>query len=355
MPSTRRPILADVAQRAGLSITATSMILNERPGTRLSADAAARVRKAAAELGYRPNVNARGLRTAKTNTIGFISDNVASTGPASGLIRGALEAAETMGHALLVLETGGDIRRERRALGAVLDRQVDGVIFATVRARELEVPALPAGVRAVMLNATNQGIPLSVRPDELQGGTTAAAVVANAGHTEGIVLVGISLAALSEGGPLFSANVVSRLAGLRNGLAAAGLQFDAELVVDDWTPKEGHSALEQYLRTGRRPRCIVTMNDPLAFGVYQALSEAGLCVPADVSVVSFDNDDMADYLRPGLTTVALPYEEMGAAAVRLMLSGDATGEQLVPMPLVSRGSVAHFLNRPGATEMALRY
>ncbi|MGW6513740.1 LacI family DNA-binding transcriptional regulator, partial [Streptomyces niveus] len=103
----KRVTLADVARRAGLSTSAASMILNGRPDTRLSADAHARVNKAAAELGYRPNVAARGLRTDKTLTVGFISDVVATTRFASGLIRGALDAAQRAGHVVLVLETGG--------------------------------------------------------------------------------------------------------------------------------------------------------------------------------------------------------------------------------------------------------
>src|SRR6185312_11783042 len=136
----KRVTLADVARKAGLSQTAASMILNGRPDTRLSQDAHDRVNAAAQQLGYRPNVAARGLRTDRSLTIGFISDVVATTRFASGLIRGALEEAENAGHVVLVLETGGDPAREVEAVGAVLDRQVDGIVFATMRARELFVP-----------------------------------------------------------------------------------------------------------------------------------------------------------------------------------------------------------------------
>lgn len=113
MPS-KRVTLADVAQLAGLSATAASMILNGRPDTRLSRAAHDRVNAAAQALGYRPNVAARGLRTAKTLTIGFISDLVATTRFASGLIKGALEAAESAGHVVLVLETGATPSARRR-------------------------------------------------------------------------------------------------------------------------------------------------------------------------------------------------------------------------------------------------
>lgn len=165
----KRVTLVDVARRAGLSTTAASMILNGRPDTRLSKDAHERVHAAAAELGYRPNVAARGLRTDKTLTIGFVSDVVATTRFAGGLIQGALDAAQQAGHVVLVTETGGDTRRETEAIAALLDRQVDGIIFATVRARELFVPELPEGTDAVMLNATNARHPTAVLPDETAG------------------------------------------------------------------------------------------------------------------------------------------------------------------------------------------
>jgi LacI family transcriptional regulator len=82
------------------------------------------------------------------------------------------------------------------------------------------------------------------------------------------------------------------------------------------------------------------MNDRLAFGAYQALGEAGLRVPADVSVVSFDDDPLAQWLRPGLTTAALPHEQMGRRAVELLLDGQPRGRTMVPMPLRRRRSIA---------------
>jgi LacI family transcriptional regulator len=81
------------------------------------------------------------------------------------------------------------------------------------------------------------------------------------------------------------------------------------------------------------------MNDRLAFGAYQALSDLGLHVPDDVSIVSFDDDEIAAYLRPGLTTIALPHEAMGRLAVELLLDGRKGKEHLVPMPVVNRGSL----------------
>lgn len=336
----KRVTLADVARRAGLSSTAASMILNGRPDTRLSQDAHDRVIHAAAELGYRPNLTARGLRTERTDTIGFISDVVATTRFASGLIKGALDNAHAAGHVLLVLETAGEPQREAEAVEAVLDRQVDGVIFATMRSRELYVPPVPDGTRVVLLNATNEQHPVSVLPDEYAGGRAAIELLAEAGHREGILLLGHD--AEKERGLFRSMTVARRIAGIRDAMAERSLAFLAEESIWLWEPQNGYAAMTKLIkRHGRALRAIVALNDRLAFGAYQALAEAGLSVPGDVSIVSFDNDELAAYMRPGLTTIALPHEAMGRAAVDAVLDPDRTGEILIPMPVVERDSVAH--------------
>lgn len=335
--SSKRATLADVARLAGLSPTAASMILNGRPDTRLSQDAHDRVNAAAQALGYRPNVAARGLRTDKTLTIGFVSDVVATTRFASGLIKGALEAAEAAGHVVLVLETGGDPARETEAIAAVLDRQVDGIIFATMRARELFLPEIPAATSVVMLNATNPKYSTSVLPDERAGGEQAVRLLVENGHRDGIVLLGQNDEV--ERDVFRSATVSRRVAGIRQGMADAGLEFVVEESIWLWEPDEGYHATRSLLQRRSDVKALLCMNDRLAFGAYQALTEAGLSVPRDVSVVSFDNDELAAYLRPGLTTVGLPHEAMGRRAVELLLAGDDHGEVLVPMPLVTRASV----------------
>jgi LacI family transcriptional regulator len=319
------------------------MILNGRPDTRLSQDAHERVIRAAEELGYRPNIAARGLRTSTTATIGFISDVVATTRFASGLIKGALEAAHDAGHVLLVLETAGDPRREEEAIEAALDRQVDGIIFATMRSRELYIPKLPERTRVVLLNATNESYPDSILPDEHAGGRAAVDLLARAGHRDGIVLLGFDEE--KEQGLFRSMTVARRLAGIEEGMRDHGLSFAITESIWLWEPEHGYSAMKKILKT--RPsavKSILALNDRLAFGAHQALSEAGLSVPDDVSIVSFDNDEIATYMRPGLTTIALPHEEMGRAAVNVLLDHERSGEILIPMPVIERGSLGRSLS-----------
>jgi LacI family transcriptional regulator len=338
MVRAKRVTLADVARLAGVSPTAASMILNGKPDTRLSADAHSRVNAAAIELGYRPNVGARALRTDKSFTIGFISDVVATTRFASGLIRGAIDEAEKAGHVVLVLETGGEPARETEAIEAVLDRQVDGVILATMRARELFVPDLPRSTSVVMLNATNEHYPIAVLPDEESGGRAAVDQLAMAGHTEGIALIGQNDEVERD---LFrSETVARRVRGIRARMRELGLAFVAEESTWEWEPDNGYEVTSRLLDQHNDITALLCMNDRLAFGAYQALAEHGLRAGTDVSVVSFDNDELAAYLRPGLTTIALPHEEMGREAVRLLLAQDPEPrEHLIAMPVIPRQSL----------------
>ncbi len=205
---------------------------------------------------------------------------------------------------VLVLETGGDPAREVEAVGAVLDRQVDGIVFATMRARELFVPSLPDSTRAVMLNATNSQFGASVLPDEESGGRSAVDLLAAAGHRDGIVLIGQNDEVEQD---LFrSATVARRVHGVRSEMAEFGLRFAAEESCWEWEPENGYALTSRVMDRGDEVRALLCMNDRLAFGAYQACQERGLVVGRDVSIVSFDNDEIAAYLRPGLTTIQLP-------------------------------------------------
>ncbi|AEB44986.1 MULTISPECIES: LacI family DNA-binding transcriptional regulator [Micromonospora] len=333
-----RATLADVAKRAGLSKTAASMVLNGREGTRLSAEAHQRVFAAAEELGYRPNVAARSLRTRKTATIAFVSDIVATTRFAGGLIRGALDAARERDHVLLITETQGDATFERYAIEAILDRQVDGVIYAAMATRRLSVPPAILSGPVVLLNATSAEELPCVLPDDEGAGVAIAETLLGYGHRDRIALIGRNRQ--KERDPEISLAAEARLRGIRATLAAAGVSLLVESFCPEWLPEHGYTATRALLARPDRPTAIICMNDRLAFGAYQALGEAGLTIPDDISVISFDDDPTASWLRPRLSTAALPHEQMGRRAVELLLDGEAPAQSLVPMPLRRRRSVA---------------
>src|SRR5579884_1458681 len=129
----KRVTLADVARHAGVSPTAASFVLSgRREDMRISAEVEARVLEAVRETGYRPNIVSRSLRTGTTHTIGFVSDTVSTTPFAGNFIKGALEAARDRGYLLLIAETEGDTTLEQQLLEAMIDRQVDGIVFAAM-------------------------------------------------------------------------------------------------------------------------------------------------------------------------------------------------------------------------------
>lgn len=334
----KRITLADVAERAGLSVSAASLVLNDRPGTRISPAASERIRAAARELGYRPNLAARTLLTSRSATIGVISDSVTTRPWASDMILGALREAHSRGHILHIAETGTDIATATEALDSLLDRSVDGIIFAASRARELELPDRVIPVPFAMLNATSAAGDASVLPDEFEAGRAIAAALANAGLRERIVVLGRDIGAAYDW--VDTLTVRRRTAGIAQTVKEFDMKLSAQLPLSVWEPEPGYEAIADLIDSGETFNAIIAMNDRLAFGAYQAMLERGLRVGKDVSVVSFDDDEFARFVRPGLTTAALPYEAMGRLAAELILTGATEPrEHLIPMPIMYRGSV----------------
>lgn len=347
--SRRRVTLADVARHAGVSRTAASLVLSGRGRElRLSHSVEKRVLRAADELQYRPNIVSVGLRTGTTRTIGFVSDTVATSRLAGDMIKGALEAARERGVMLFIGETEGDPDLESGLLQAMHDRRVDGVILASMFTRTITVPKGLTTGPAVLLNAVpKRPSPLpAVVPDEVEAGRAAARILLDAGHRVGIHTIGAGPRVRDV--PRDALAGVERLTGIREVLARAKVRLAGGHVTPDWLPEHGYEATRQLLEH-QRPRALICLNDRLAFGAYQALDDFGLIVPGDVSVVSFDDHPLATWIRPKLTTVALPHYELGRKAVDVLFAQidprpDRTEPEAtvhrVAMPVRSRDSVA---------------
>ncbi len=354
-----RATLADVAARSGVSKTTAHYVLTgQDQAMRISEDARHRVLRAAGELHYRPNLMARGLRTSITRTIALITDSVATDPYAGQLVYGSLAAASRHGYLLFVCETGAEPELEAKVVEDLLARQVDGFVYATQFSREVEIPDALRTQRAVLLNchAPGTGLP-AVLPDEVRAGADAAQVLLAAGHRSGVWLVG------EPAEHVLAAR--ERLIGARGTLARAGVQLDGQ-VSCPWWPEPSFEAMHALLAGGTRPRALICLNDRVALGAYQALAQHGLRVPEDVSVVSFDDSDLASWLRPALTSVGLPHVALAELAMDLLLapqpesspgsppgSGPGSGPEFrpapardrpvahrVPMPVRVRGSVA---------------
>ena len=234
----------------------------------------------------------------------------------------------------MIGETEGDPEVEIRLIGELLDREVDGILYATLATSVVQVPRLLRDQHVVLLNCMDPGgqVP-AVVPDELEGGRTAAQVLIDAGVdgvTNGAIrVVGFDSDLRAVAGPL-------RLRGVRERLAEAGIPL-GEVVACAWDVVPAFEAVRELFRSDEPVRALVCLNDRIAMGAYQAIAEHGLRVPDDVAVVSFDGSDLAGWLRPTVTSVSIPFTDLGAVAVAALM--DRTqGVQRLPMPLVAGGS-----------------
>ncbi len=328
-----RITLAQVAERAGVSRTTASFVLSGRRDMRIGNETAQRVLQAARELSYRPNLLARSLRTNLTQTIGFISDVIATEIFAHDAIRGALATALLRQHLLFVGETEGDAEVERNVVQAMLDRGVSGFVFGAMYTKLVTPTPVLRAQPLVLMNCLlrTDNVLTAVIPDERQAGRDAVTALLDAGHRQGIVVLGET--------PDHVIAARERRRGINEALAGVGL---GEPVAIDclWWPTPARVALSAALADGLRPSALLCMNDRVAMGAYQAVNRAGLQVGQDVSVVSFDDSEIAGWLDPGLSSVAIPHLEMGSRAVELLIEPESSPRtHVVPMPITVRGSI----------------
>ncbi len=338
MSTVQTPTLRDVAEAAGVHAATASRALN--PGTRglVNAETAKRVIKVAESLGYRPNPIARGLKTAKSGTIGLVIPDL--TNPLfPPIVRGIEEVLEPAGYGGLIVNTDNDPGRERTLIESLRSRQVEGLIVATALVEHPLLEQLARErVQMVMVNRRPGGIDVpSITPDDAAGIALAVEHLASLGHRR--------IAHLA--GPTSTSTGVTRARAFRSAVHDLSLDVDPALVVEcsQWTEDAGAEALRGLLDAGQRPTAVVAGNDLIALGCYDVFAERGISCPDDVSVVGFNDMPFLDKLRPPLTTVAIPHQQIGAEAARLLLDAIAEPDRparsvLLPLSLVVRGSTA---------------
>lgn len=333
---TRAVTMKDVADHAGVSRTAVSLVLNDRHEITLAQETRLRVLAAAAELGYRPNAGARALAQQRSDWFGLVTEIV--TAPfAVDVIKGAQDRAMADGKYLLIASTEADRAAETAVIERLLEQRVEGLIYAATWHRGVVVPEIAREVPTVLVNCFDvDGRFPAVVPDERTGGYRATERLLNAGHER------IGLVNLDPGIPA----AVGRREGYLSALHEAGIVPNEALeVTGNATADGGFAATELLLNLPEPPTAIFCANDRMAMGAYDAIKERGLRIPHDVAVIGFDNQELiAAYLRPGLTTVALPFERMGAIGVDLLaaiIAGESTDTKIVTVdcPLLERSSV----------------
>jgi LacI family transcriptional regulator len=334
---THSTTIHDVARRAGVGVGTVSRVLNDSP--QVNPETRERVLQAIKELDYSPHFAARHMRTSNSRMIGLISDEIASTPFAVDIISGVQDYAWTQGRLLFIANTNGNLEIEKAVIRDMLRRRVEGVIYATMRHQEITLSDKLHKVPTVLLNcfAADYSLP-SVVPNEVFGAWSAITTLIQHGHRRiGFINLSCNLPA------------VKRLEGYKQAMVENGLPYSSELVLEgEGNALSGYEHALTLMRLPESPTAIFCGNDRTAMGAYDALKEQGLRIPDDVSIIGFDNQEViAAYLRPALTTIALPFYEMGQWAAEYLLShasdADASPENPVQekllCPYIERQSV----------------
>jgi LacI family transcriptional regulator len=327
--------MSDVAAACGVSQATVSLVLNNAPGTRISAATREAVNAKASELGYR-----RGGRAVERRPlVAMLINDVTCSPHVAGLIDGVSEAANELGLLVSVVPTAGDEAVEAAAFGHLGAVGVGGVIYARLITQEVAVPRRLFDGPLVLLNcyAARDSLP-SVVPGDVAAGLTATLALLDAGHRR-IAFIGgeDSIEASRE-----------RLKGYRHALAMRDVPADPVLVVKGgWTIASGYAAFKRLRQLPDPPTAVFCFCDRTALGVYNAAGELGLRIPRDLSVVGFDNEAFTADMLPPLTTMELPHADMARQAVeelhRMMLlpgSRPRHPRMKFDCPLIPRASVA---------------
>ena len=326
----RRVTISDVARACGVAPSTVSRALT-RPG-RVNAETAEHIRQVALTLGYRPAPPACPTASSKSGVIALVVAD--ATNPAYGeILRGAQEAAADAGYTIQLNDSQESDRLERDSLERVLPG-VDGLLLASSRMSDSAIRVMARQKPTILLNRATADIPCRV-VDSAGGIRRSVEHLAALGHDR------ITYVAGPEG---------SWADGVRwRSLREAATELEIKLRRTGPFPPTVEAGVHAAAGLASRPlSAVIAYNDQLAVGLMHGLTEMGVRVPQDVSIVGFDNTYLADLVTPGLTTVAAPLREAGLSAARHLIAM-VTGTQppgrhrvLLPTRLVVRASTARY-------------
>lgn len=329
-----RPSIKDIAKKANVSVSTVSRVLNNSKYVR--DELRERVLKAVEEYGYKPNLVARGLVNKKTNLIGVLIPRLANNFFAE-IIEGVENLAHLYGYNILLGTSNNDVQKEVELLSVFVERQLDGIIFSVTEFTDehrkffegLPVPTVFIG-------------------QEIEHGTypyvTIDNVKASYEATKYLIKLGHKRIAIIAGPKDDVATGVDRLRGFVKAMEEEGLAVEHGWQIHKYhTIENGYLAASQVMSHEEKPTAIFACSDLLALGAINYLTEHGYSVPNDISVMGFDDIDLASIFKPKLTTVKQFPVEIGAISIRLLIDLMEKGQvldlrNLVPYRIVVRES-----------------
>ncbi len=302
--------MRDVAQRAGVSISTVSHVVNNSRA--VSIDARHRVLQAMDELGYKPNALARSLRRQKTTSIGLIVPDSANPFFAE-VARGIEDASFDQNYSVILCNSDGNLAKQAIYTDLLIERQVAGILFVAAGvSTELVDDLRRRRVPLVVIDREVPGVSVdTVLTNHYQGGFLATQHLIDLGHRR--------IACISAGSELSPSS--ERVTGYKDALKKNRFAFDQSLVVHgDFQYESGYRAAQQILQRDFPPTAVFACNDLMAVGCISAITERGLRVPEQISVVGFDDVKLASYSNPPLTTISQPKHEIGQLATEILLA-----------------------------------
>jgi LacI family transcriptional regulator len=309
----RRPTQEDVARMAGVSRATVSYVINNRTdgNVRISEETRCRVLEAIEELGYRPNVLARSLRRGQTHTIGMIVPD--NTNPFfAEVARGVEDTSFEQGYSVILCNSDSDLDKELLYTNVLAEKRVDGILFVAVGMSAERICVLQERrMPVVVVDRDIPGVTVdSVMTANERGGWLATRHLIELGHRRIAFIAGPSDVTPSA----------ERVTGYRQALREADIPVDEALILKgDFQYESGYQATHQLLSIDDSPTAIFACNDLMAIGTISAAVGLGRQIPADLSVVGFDDVPLACFANPSLTTVVQPKYEIGVVAATMLL------------------------------------
>ncbi|MDP5253142.1 MULTISPECIES: substrate-binding domain-containing protein [unclassified Vibrio] len=328
--------MKDIAKLAGVSTSTVSHVINQ--SRYVSEDITAKVQHAAKTLNYHaPSILGRSLKKNRTQTFGMLLTT--SVNPFFGeVVKGVERHCYQQGYHLVLCNTEGDSERMQASIETLLQRRVDGLIImcSIIEAQQLDILQQYPDIPVVLMDRG----PMRFRCDKIQdnshrGGMMATEYLLSQGHQH----IGCIT------GPMHLRQASLRYAGFEQAMQQAGQEINRDWVVEsDFDCQGGIDAFERLWAQSNKPTALFVSNDMMALGVIQAAQKHGLSLPADLSIIGYDNIHMAQFFTPALTTIHQPKYRMGKAAVEALIERlrvPDLEEQLVELlpELVVRDSV----------------
>lgn len=302
--------IKDVAREAGVSIATVSRVLNDIDV--VNEDTKKKVLDAIKKLGYRPNIVARSLKTQRTKTIGILVPDI-SSGFYPEIVRGAEDVANIYDYNVILCNSDFDYDKEKDYLRVLKEKMVDGVIYMSSSLQEESLDIInDLDLKTVLVETKDREERLpSVTIDNIEATYEATKHLLDKG-IKNIAFVGVEKDAANAWG--------YRFLGYEKALKEAGIEVNEDLVfLQNLKYKTGHDAAEKFLKLDTKIEGVVCASDEIAMGVINGLREKGINTPGDVSVIGFNNNAVASYFYPRLTTVNQPSYDMGSVAMRMLI------------------------------------